>query len=252
MCRRYLHCLGLLLLATGSLVWADRSVPLPILLAGPDIHGLANAELRPDGGVAVHQPVTGTGHIQVPHLLIEDVLSPGHSPGCISFGGDVTLSLTSTLMTEIGGPAPCTGYDRIQVADLLTINSATLEIILINGFVPAFGDAFDIMDWGSITGTFGTLDTSAAVLPFPLAWDFSKLYTTGELVVNVQLIADGDLAPWNSPDGLVNAADVLVATQLISGLRAPGALQLAHGDMDGDGTIDLGDLVIISQLVLQL
>jgi hypothetical protein len=49
--------------------------------------------------------------------------------------------------------------------------------------------------------------------------------------VVLQHIADGDLAPWGNPDGQINAADVLIAAQLVLGQRTPGALQYAHGDM---------------------
>ena len=64
-------------------------------------------------------------------------------------------------------------------------------------------------------------------------------------------MGDGDLAPWDNPDGQLNAADVLVATQLVLGQRTAGALQYAHGDINVDGTIDLADLLLIQQVVLQ-
>ena len=149
---------------------------------------------------------------------------------------------------EIEGLIPCAEHDQIDVANQLTINSATLEIILINGFVPAVGDRFDVMDWGSITGTFGTIDTSATSLPVPLVWDTSQLYLTGELIVDLQHFADGDLAPWNNPDGLINAADILIANQLVLGLRTPGPLQIAHGDMNVDGIINVADLLLIQNI----
>jgi len=60
----------------------------------------------------------------------------------------------------------------------------------------------------------------------------------------VQQFADGDLAPWDNPDGQVNAADVLIAVQLALGRRTPGPLQFAHGDMNVDGVIDLADLLV--------
>jgi len=66
------------------------------------------------------------------------------------------------------------------------------------------------------------------------------------------LIADGDLAPWDNPDGLINAADVLIATQLVLGQRIPGALQFAHGDMNADSVIDVADLILITKAVLGL
>jgi len=62
-------------------------------------------------------------------------------------------------------------------------------------------------------------------------------------------IPDGDLAPWNAPDGQINTADVMIAMQLAAGLRTPGDLQYAHGDMNLDDTIDLADVLLIQQTV---
>ena len=217
----------------------------------PTIRGLEQAYRRADGALVVPGRLSGTGHVQVKHVIIEEELSPGHSPGCIDFGGDVTFSSSATLLTEIGGTVPCTDYDHITVAGALTLNSPTLAVVLTDGFAPQFGERFDVLDWGSLAGSFGNIDTGAAGLPAPLAWDTSRLYLSGELVVGVQHIADGDLAPWNNPDGNINAADILIATQLVLGTRTPGALQYAHGDMNSDGTIDLADLLLIQRAVLQ-
>lgn len=62
-------------------------------------------------------------------------------------------------------------------------------------------------------------------------------------------MANGDLAPWNNPDGLINAADILIAIQLALGQRTPGTLQYAYGDINTDGKIDLADLLLITQAV---
>ena len=68
-------------------------------------------------------------------------------------------------------------------------------------------------------------------------------------------VGDGDLAPFNAPDGVVNAADVLVAIRITLGLVATGAMQLAHGDVyppgNPDGVINLQDLIQITQIALQ-
>jgi hypothetical protein len=246
--------LGSLLLVTAALpTLADHAPKRPSFTqASPGIHGLEQAQQRADGTLVASGRVSGSGHIHAPHLVIEGELSPGNSPGCITFGGDVTFSFSATLVTEIGGLTPCTEHDQIDVANQLTINSATLEVVLINGFMPAFGDSFDIMDWDSITGSFGTIDTSAASLPAPLTWDTSQLHVTGELVVDVVHYMDGDLAPWENPDGLINAADVVIASQLVVGRRTPGALQYAHGDMDGNGVINVADQLLITKAVLGL
>ena len=71
------------------------------------------------------------------------------------------------------------------------------------------------------------------------------------LTVNV---GDGDLAPWNAPDGEINAADLLIAHQIVLGVRIAGDTQRAHGDLfpvgAPDGAITLQDLILIQQQVL--
>jgi hypothetical protein len=61
---------------------------------------------------------------------------------------------------------------------------------------------------------------------------------------------DGDLAPLGSPDGNVNAGDVLVGLRIVLGDLMPSSLELAHGDMNMDGEITLSDLILITQLAL--
>lgn len=228
---------------------AQPAARAPITVS-PGLHGFEQARQRPDGTLVAKGTISGSGTVQANHVVIEGDLSPGNSPGCINFGGDVTFSFTAVLKIEVGGTAPCTEYDRVTVASTLTLNSPTLRVILLNSFPPQYGERFDILDWGTLAGTFGSIDTSAAGLAYPLVWDASQLYLTGELVVDVQHVADGDLAPWDAPDGNINAADVLIATQLVLGLRSTGPLQLAHGDMNSDGIIDLTDLLQIQDVIL--
>ena len=68
---------------------------------------------------------------------------------------------------------------------------------------------------------------------------------------------DGDLAPYGAPDGLVNAADLLIAQRIVLGLiNPPTPLDLAHGDVyppgAPDGVIDMSDLLLIQKMVLNL
>lgn len=68
-------------------------------------------------------------------------------------------------------------------------------------------------------------------------------------------IDDGDLAPLNAPDGVINAGDVLIAMRITLGLVAAGDQQLAHGDVyppgNPDGVINLQDLILITRIALQ-
>jgi hypothetical protein len=182
-------------------------------------------------------------------LMLSVTAGAQADPGCIYVSGDHAFHSSGTLFSEIAGLTPCTGHDQFNVSGELNINSTTLEIVLLDGFEPVFGDRFVILSWGSLIGTFGVIGSSAALLPAPLVWDTSQLYLTGELVVDVQHFEDGDLAPWDDPDDLINAADVLIAEQLVLGLRTPGAWQYAHGDMNSDGVINTADLLLITQKV---
>ncbi len=66
--------------------------------------------------------------------------------------------------------------------------------------------------------------------------------------------ADGDVAPLGSPDNLVNTADVLVLTRIVSGDLLPTALEYSHGDIyppgAPDGVLNLQDLLALKQQVL--
>jgi hypothetical protein len=67
--------------------------------------------------------------------------------------------------------------------------------------------------------------------------------------------ADGDLAPLGSPDGIIDAADYMIAMRIVLGQVPASSLELSHGDLypagAQDGAIDLSDLVLILQKVRQ-
>jgi len=67
-------------------------------------------------------------------------------------------------------------------------------------------------------------------------------------------IADGDLAPLGSPDGNINAADLLIAERILQGSVTALPLQLAHGDLyppgSPDGVINLSDVILLLNLLL--
>ena len=68
-----------------------------------------------------------------------------------------------------------------------------------------------------------------------------------------QAIADGDLAPYGNPDGIINAADLMIAQRIVVGDITATEQDLAHGDVypvgAPDGMINLSDLILIQQLI---
>ncbi len=130
-------------------------------------------------GGAIHffGDVSGSGAFQQGgHIHFFGSLNPGNSPGTMMFEGDVTFDANHLLVMELGAAA----FDHIDVDGLLTLGG-TLRVVLLDGYVPMVGDAFDLLDWGSVQGTFDVLDLPT--LSGSLAWNTDALLTTGTITV---------------------------------------------------------------------
>ncbi len=103
---------------------------------------------------------------------------PSNSPNAVSVQ-NVLLDSTSTLIMEIAGDVPGSGYDQLDISGLATLNG-TLDVELLNGFTPSAGDDFDILD-GSTTGSFAQIDLPAR--GGGLSWNTADLYSTGTISV---------------------------------------------------------------------
>jgi hypothetical protein len=164
------------------------------------------------------------------------VISPGSSAGQTHIVGDLHLE-AGTLRMELAGAA-AGQYDRLVVDGALAAGGA-LEIILIDGFSPAAGDSFDLLDFASASGSFAL---SLPSLSDGLQWNTTSLLTTG--VVSVQSAA-GNPADFNG-DGAVDGED-LSAWRLGFGLS--GQTNNAAGDANGDGNVDGADFLAWQQAV---
>ncbi|MDH3559850.1 MAG: thrombospondin type 3 repeat-containing protein, partial [Gammaproteobacteria bacterium] len=64
---------------------------------------------------------------------------------------------------------------------------------------------------------------------------------------------DGDVAPLGSPDGTVNAGDLLVMQRIVLGRVPATSVELEHGDLYPvgvpDGQIDMSDLLLLFPLL---
>ena len=142
-------------------------------------------------GNSVAEPLTLTGFVKgvgtLDNVKITGTLAPGLSP-TILIAGNVAFSPTSTLVMELGGATPGSGYDRIESSGALAFDG-TLQATLINGFTPSACQSFTLFDWGSASGAFEALTLPA--LADGLAWNTSQLYTTG--VLKVGFAGDADL-----------------------------------------------------------
>ncbi|MEX2140377.1 MAG: putative Ig domain-containing protein, partial [Pirellulales bacterium] len=115
---------------------ATLSSTLPIQLQGGVL----------EGGGTVDSNVSNVG----------GTVSPGVSPGRLTIDGDYTQESGGTLLIEVGGRTPATGFDQLVVSGAATL-AGRLQVDLINGFTPEIDDSFLVLD-GETTGTFSTLD----------------------------------------------------------------------------------------------
>ena len=138
---------------------------------------------------------TGTGTVN-----FEGDLTPGNSPASVQFGGDVAFGSAASLKIELAGSTPGAQYDQVHVTGQLSLDGE-LDLSLLGTYMPAVGTTFDILDWGSLAGTFFSLQLPTLTTGI---WDTSQLYTTGMLSVV------GALAGDYNHNGVVDAADYVV------------------------------------------
>ena len=106
--------------------------------------------------------------------------SPGSSPGEVLIDGDAAFSSSNTLVLELAGTTAGSEYDHVIVGGELTA-AGILDIQLLDGFAPQSGDTFDLLDFGSLSGSF-----SEVLLPKlgrGLSFDTSSLLTNGSISV---------------------------------------------------------------------
>ena len=102
----------------------------------------------------------------------------GNSPDAVSVQ-NVLLDPTSTLIMELDGTMPGSGYDQLDISGLATLNG-TLDLTCLDGFSPSEGESFDLFN-GPTSGSFCQISLPA--LSNGLSWDTSSLYTNGTISV---------------------------------------------------------------------
>ena len=85
-----------------------------------------------------------------------------------------------TLLIELGGTDAGVDHDILEVGGTAYLDGE-LDVVLLDGFEPSFGNIFDILDVGQLSGTFDSLDLPE--LAGGLSWDVGGLYGDGTLAV---------------------------------------------------------------------
>ena len=138
---------------------------------------IANGSLAGSTTVKAGATLGGTGTAGT--IIVESggMVAEGASPAALR-GTSADLRAGSNYAVKITGAGTS---DELNLTGALTANG-TIQITL-SGYVPVSGDAFDIVDATSITGT-PTFDLTASVLSAGLSWDTSQFATSGTIRVS--------------------------------------------------------------------
>ena len=158
--------------------------------AGSSVQVPSGARLFMDGPAVLRSGAAITG----PGLsYFGSTLNLGVSPGQAFIEGGAFLASPSVFNAEIGGTAAGTGYDKLSVGQL-ELSGGTLRLSSYGGFVAQAGQSFDILDFSSEAGSFGSIDSSGLLLAPGTRLDTSQLYVDGTLAV----VAVPEPATWLS------------------------------------------------------
>jgi autotransporter-associated beta strand protein len=126
---------------------------------GTSVNGgvLQVSSLSGTGPVAL----SGSGTVRSAGVIFGPVqndgtVQPGIPVGTLSLQDAYTQGAGGSLVIEIGGATP-TECDRLAVSGAANL-SGTLTVTLVNGYIPARGDTFEVLTAGSIAGQFTTLN----------------------------------------------------------------------------------------------
>lgn len=155
--------------------------------------GLNGGTAQVDGTLATSQgvSVTGGGTLSGTGTILSNVSMAGvteagdiPNPGVLTIGingvGSYTQSSAGAYDVVIGGLRAGSQYSQLNVPAPASL-SGTLNVSLINGFIPAGGNQFVILTASSLNGQFVT--TNLPPLPPNLSWMIN--YTSTQVVLSV-------------------------------------------------------------------
>jgi hypothetical protein len=150
------------------------SVAVGTLVSSGSLDFQSNSVLSLAGSFLNQGTMNGSGKVLANVATNSGTLSPGHSPGTLTFSSNLTLTSSSILNIELGG-TNAVDFDHLVALGALTLGG-TLNVTLTNGYAPTSGDTVDILDWGSMAGTFATINLPSA------QWSTNSLYSSGTLI----------------------------------------------------------------------
>jgi hypothetical protein len=99
----------------------------------------------------------GIGTVQASLLSNSGTVHPGDGPGILTVTGSYAQTSTGALGIQIGGSSAGTGFSQLNISGSASL-AGTLDLSLINGFIPSNGETFEILTSSGLSGTFSTVN----------------------------------------------------------------------------------------------
>ena len=230
--------------STSGSVAAEISLRDAVVRTGTVVTGsgaqLTNsANLTSTGGTSdFYGRVTNlnNGHIAVTNhsvlLFHDDVTADGgvvtvFAGSSAVFLEDLTLNAGSTLLADLTGTNPTSGFGHVEVVGTAQL-AGNLAANLSSNYTPHAGDTFTLVTASSLIGSLSL--GAMPVLPNGLMWDLDAFPNRLDLSVVPGLAGD------YSGNGIVDAADYIIWRQSVgqTGMDLPA-------DGNSDGKVDSAD-----------
>ena len=222
---------GTITVQNGGRLRVQNSIDIRSSTANPTVTitngqiGLGTGDFGPAGslrvsenGVLIGNPKAIRGQVIIG---LGGRISPGNSPGVFTIDGSYEQDAGSTYSAEIGGTDPGS-YDQISVTGTATLGG-TLSVHLVDGFTPAVGQTFRMVNAASLSGAFTSIVE-------PSQAGISVTSDPTGLIVTITSVVAG--APVISSATTANAAPGAPFSYQIAATNSPtsfGAMNLPAG-----------------------
>lgn len=158
---------------------------------GAGLNNMQGGTLRGDGTVNVSSSggLQNNGDIQ-----------PGEGIGSMSLTGDLFQGPDGIVSIQLGGTTPDTEYDVLNLSGDANLDGE-VHLRLENGFLPAYGDQFTILNASSINGEFTAARIRGGQLATGLGFDL--VHTSNSVIAQVVRVI-------NLPPGGISQTPVMI------------------------------------------
>lgn len=170
--------------------------------------------------------------------------APGYldSPATYSFPFTISLDSDGDLLSDVY-ESNVLGTNPLSVDsdyDGLTDGSGIVLVSALPGGVDMDSDGYVDNEW-----QYGTSSTNSDS-------DGDTILDGDEVLNGMNPLASnvGDVGPRGSPNGVLNAGDVVVLTRILSGAVEPTSLELQLGDMNNDHHLTIADLLLLERAII--